>query len=136
MGISYNEKDDFKVKGDDGTSDGDLVSLLTDTAGVKRLAVSCCEKSGTSHFNGSVGTSALAVPPSAGADIQTIAIKNPRSNAFSKILMVSFDGGTTYWDLRRGDSLIWSFKDDLKQIYIRGSAAAVDYQIILNREAS
>ena len=111
------------------------VDILTDTAGVDRLAVSCCEKSDTNHYNGTVTTAPIQVPVVAGNQIQTLVIRNPRSNSSTEILMVSFDGGTEYFDLYRGQHLIWSFTDDITQIDIKGNTATVDYQIIINTEA-
>lgn len=122
-----------KITGGDEQHTADV---QPDTAGVKRLAVSPCEKSATTHYNGTVGTSAIAVPPVAGNQIQTVIIRNPRSNSSTEILKVSFDGGTTFFDLYRTQHLIWSFTDDLTQIYIEGNTATVDYQIIINTESS
>ena len=63
------------------------------------------------HFNGSVATagSPVTITPTNGRDTQTATVLNPRrgpnANSISDVLLVSFDGGTTYISLGRGDSI-------------------------------
>lgn len=136
MGVSGYDGDDVRVKGEDGSEDGLLIDGLTDAAGTKRLAVSPCEKTSTNHFNGTVNTFGVFLPSTSANEITTVLVKNPASNAFAEILHVSFDGGTTYFDLRRKEHIIWTVVDSLTQIKIKGSTATVDYQVIMNRESS
>jgi len=49
-------------------------------------------------------------------------------------LFYSFDGGTNFSTLAIGDSIIWKVKGDRKQIKIKGSAAGVVYEAIINFE--
>lgn len=87
----------------------------------------------TDHFNGTVGTSSVAIPASAGNVISEVLIRNPKSNSILKDLLVSFDGGTTFFTISRNDYLVWGPRDNLTQIYIKGNLASTDYEIIMNR---
>jgi len=63
------------------------------------------------HFNGSVTTAGVPVTitPTNTRDIQSATVLNPRrgpnANSINDVLLVSFDGGTTYVSLGRGDSI-------------------------------
>lgn len=90
----------------------------------------------TTHFNGSVNTSAIAIPTVAGNVIAEVLVENAFTNSSTKNLLVSFDGGTTFKTLASGSSLVWSPKGDIRQIYIKGSVGGVDYEILMNRESA
>lgn len=90
----------------------------------------------TNHFNGTVGTSAVPIPASAGNTISEVLVENSFTNSSNKQLLVSFDGGTTFKNLGGpGASLVWSPKGRMTQIYIKGNSASVSYEIIINRES-
>lgn len=88
----------------------------------------------TTHFNGTVGTSATAVPGSATTVISELRVVCPIDQEDGKHLLVSFDSGTTFIDLYRGGFLDWTPKGDKRQIHIKGSKANTKYQIVMNRE--
>lgn len=89
----------------------------------------------TTHYSGTVGTTAVAIPAVAGSVISEVVIKCPYQTPVSKKLLVSFDGGTNFFTLDPGDFIGWSVKGRRTQIHIKGSTAGVAYDVILNREA-
>lgn len=90
---------------------------------------------GTTHYNGTVGTSAIAIPTVAGNIISEVVIKCPFQTPTTKKLLVSFDGGTTFFTLDPGEFIGWSVKGSRRQIHIKGGVAGVSYDVLLNREA-
>lgn len=89
----------------------------------------------TAHFNGTVGTSTIAVPTSPGNVISEVIVSCPSQTPFSKRLKVSFDGGTTFHTLKPNDDLIWGIKGEVKQIHLQGNVSSVEYEIVMNRES-
>lgn len=83
------------------------------------------------HFNGTVGTTAIQIPSSAGDDISEVLIHNTTSA--NRDLLISFDGGTTFKTLTPDANIIWNVKEGITQIHIKGSAAATSYEIVMNR---
>lgn len=93
----------------------------------------------TEHYNGTVGLSSALVPGSAGDKISNVLVRNPNTNGTTEILYVSFDAGTTYLSLSRGEFAGWSPKNNssnspIKQIRVLGSTASVDYEIVMDFE--
>lgn len=88
----------------------------------------------TTHFNGTVGTTAIAVPASPGSQISDVLVSSLITNTPNKNLLVSFDGGTTFFTLVPGTAFSWSCRSGLTQIHIKGSVASVAYEILMNRE--
>lgn len=89
----------------------------------------------TIHYNGSVGTSALAIPTVADKIISSCWIENDIDNTpVTKKLSFSFDGGSTFTDLKLGESITWSPKGDRKQIHVKGNTASVNYKVLINYE--
>jgi hypothetical protein len=88
----------------------------------------------TSHFNGTVGTTAVDIPSSAGGIIQSVLIDNINTDS-TKSLEVSFDGGTTYKTITSASTLSYTIKGGLTQIKLRGAVASCDYEILMNRES-
>lgn len=86
----------------------------------------------TSHFNSTVGTTAVAVPSVAGNNIDEFFLYNPYSNSKSSVLLFSMDGGSTFTDLPWNSSFSWTPKGTVKQIFIKANAAATAYQFIIN----
>ena len=60
----------------------------------------------SSQYNGTVGTSAVNIPSSAGNAISEFLIHCP--NASPGNLLVSLDGGTTFKTIYRGGHWIWT----------------------------
>jgi len=87
----------------------------------------------TDHYNGTVGTTAIDLPGSAGTIIQSILIDNINS-ASNKSLFISFDGGTTFKTITVGSTFSWTVKGNLKQVKLKGSVAGCDYEALINRE--
>jgi hypothetical protein len=91
-------------------------------------------KGSTEQFNGSV-TTAIDIPSVADKVISELIIQNV-SKASRKVLQLSFDGGSTYFDISRFGHLAWTLKGpDMRQVRIKSSdGTAVDYQAIINFE--
>jgi len=88
----------------------------------------------TTHFNGTVGTTAIALPTVAGAVISEVLFKCPAQTPTTTKCLLSFDGGTLFVTLSQGEFIGWSTKGYLRQIHIKGSAAGVSYEMVMNRE--
>lgn len=89
----------------------------------------------TVHYNSSVGTTPVAIPTVADKEISEFWIENPIDNTpVTETLSFSCDGGATYTALKVGESMVWTPKGGIKQIYIVGSTASVDYKMIVNYE--
>lgn len=86
----------------------------------------------TDHFSGSVGTSMISVPASPGNAIAEVLVRNSDEN---NNLLVSFDSGSNFFTLLPLDAMLWSLKGNKTEIEIKGSAAGVGYEIIMNRES-
>jgi len=85
------------------------------------------------HFSGTATTTPAQVPSSPSTVISELLIRNTNTQGLAK-LQVSFDGGTAYFDIDAGDTLIWGPKGEIGSIYIRSSSGSVNYQILMNRE--
>jgi hypothetical protein len=89
----------------------------------------------TDTFTGSVGSTPISVPASAGGDIALVSVKQPMGvPPYNKILYFSLDGGTNWHVLQQGEGAIWPLRGAIKQIQIKGNVAGVAYEVILNRE--
>lgn len=87
----------------------------------------------TDHYNDTVGTTAIDLPSVASTVIQSILIDNTNTAA-TKILYISFDGGTNYKAIDVGAAFAWTVKGNLTQIKLKGAVAGCDYEVLLNRE--
>lgn len=123
------------------TTDGDWKSVTGTDSGSKRLLdVSIADSSfplpntggSSAHYNGSVGTTSVSVPSTAGASITSFLIENTHN---SQNLLFSLDGGSTFKTVLPGDAYVVSPRGDLTQITLQGSAAGTTYEIIMNRKA-
>lgn len=89
----------------------------------------------TKAFNGTVGTSATAIPTVADKEIAEFWIENNINNSpATDRLLFSCDGGTTYTELAIGESMSWTPKGRIRQLFIKGSTASVDYKLLVNFE--
>jgi hypothetical protein len=88
----------------------------------------------TSHFNGTVSTTAISIPTIANKVISEFCIANVDLNK-SAVISVSLDGGTTYKQIGFNGEWSWSLKGYQKQIKIKGDAASRAYEIVVNFEA-
>jgi hypothetical protein len=89
----------------------------------------------TKAFNGTVGTSATAIPTVAAKEVSEFYIENPISNTpVTKTLSYSCDGGVTYTDLSAGESMVWTPKGRIRQLFIKASAASTSYKMVVNFE--
>jgi len=89
----------------------------------------------TTNFQASVGTTFIAIPTVAGNPIAEAFVRCPTQTPNTRRLEVSFTSSTGPWVvLRPGEFIGWSIKGYMKQIWIKGNAASVDYEVILNRE--
>ena len=88
----------------------------------------------TTTFNGTVGTSVVNIPSSAGAIIYEALIRCPSQTPQSNILYACFDGsGTNFHELKPGESVACSIRGGQTQVKIKGNVAAVKYEVTLNR---
>lgn len=89
----------------------------------------------TKHYSGTVGVAPTAIPTVANKIIAEFQIENDIYNTPpTKTLSFSCDGGTTYTELRLGESMVWTPKGGIEQIYIKGSTAGVLFKMIVNYE--
>ncbi len=93
----------------------------------------------TKHFNGTVGITSTLVPTVSAGKIGNVLVRNPNSNGVTEVLYVSFDGGTNYLSLSRGEFAGWYPKSNesgtpITQIRVLGSTADVNYEIIMDFE--
>jgi hypothetical protein len=87
----------------------------------------------TIHLNGSVGASNTPIPAVAGGVITQVLIECVVDQASTNKLYISFDGGTLFKTLAQGSSMTWTPRGGLTQLVIKGNVAAVDYEILMNR---
>ena len=87
----------------------------------------------TDHFNGTATTSPANVPASAGNAITSVMVKN--TNSANINLQVSFDGGSTFYDIERGEVLSGEPKGSLTQFIVQTASSTATYQSIVNRVA-
>ena len=93
----------------------------------------------TQHFNGSVGLTSALVPSTPQGKLGSVLVRNPNSNSITEVLYVSFDGGTSYLSLARGEFAGWYPKSNssgmpIQQIRVLGSTASVNYEIVADFE--
>ena len=86
----------------------------------------------TLHFNGTVGTTAIDIPPTPGDPIDEIVMENMDTNVAFPRLFISFDGGVTFKTVRLGFNIAWSPKGHITQVKIKASTSLVAYEILLN----
>lgn len=85
-------------------------------------------------FTGTVGTIATNVPPSASTSITELFVRCPNQTPNTKTLSFSIDGGTNFFVLYPGESILWPLKGAVTQVSIKGSVAGVSYEILINRD--
>lgn len=93
----------------------------------------------TQHYNGTVGTTPILLPTTAGAKISTFLIRNPMGNGAATTIFVAADGQLTYISVTRGEAFQWSPKktaagSPITQIRIYASANASTYEAIMDFE--
>ena len=92
-------------------------------------------KGTTVHYDGAVGTTPATIPSSPDKIISEFWIENDIHNTpVTKRLEFSCDGGVTYTEMNIGESTAWTPKGDIRQIYIKASAAGTLYKMIVNYE--
>ncbi len=89
----------------------------------------------TQAYAGTVGTTAVSIPSSAGNQINECLIRCPSQTPNSVRLSYSFDAGTTFQVLAPGEFIIWEPRNALTQLKIKGSVAGVSYEVLLNTES-
>lgn len=88
----------------------------------------------TVHYNGTVSTTAIAIPTVADKVISEVAIYNPSTNSRLDFLYISFDGGTTFREIPWVSDRAWSLKGNKRQVHIKANYASVAYQMLMNFE--
>lgn len=89
----------------------------------------------STQYTGTVGTTAVAVPSVAGDDIVLFLVRAPSQTPITKRLLWSLDN-VTFHELSPGEYVGWPLKGSKKQIYVKGNVAGVNYEIVLNTEAT
>jgi hypothetical protein len=90
----------------------------------------------TFQYSGTVGTTAIQVPPSPFRPVDSILIRCPQQPS-TRRLEVSFDYGANWLSLAPSEYLIWeprrdSSGNDIQQVTIRGNTAGVLYESLVN----
>lgn len=93
----------------------------------------------TLPYTGTVGLSNLTLPASSQGKISDVLLRNPDTNGINTKLYLSFDGGTTFFSLSRGEFIGWSPKNNasntpIDQVVIKGSVALTNYEMLINVE--
>jgi hypothetical protein len=93
----------------------------------------------TLQYSGNVGLSNLTLPAVSEGKISEFLLRNPDTNNITTKLLLSLDGGTTFFSLARGEFIGWSPKNTvanmpINQIVIKGSVAVTAYELIINVE--
>lgn len=98
------------------------------------LEVSQNNRGATFIYSGSVGTTAIDLPPSSGKQIKEMMISCTAEQSVINKLLFSIDNGTTFHEIKMGNFISWPIRGDIQQIKIKGSTASVNYQVFINRE--
>lgn len=90
----------------------------------------------TVQYAGTVGTVATLVPAVAGNKLEIAIIRCPSQTPSTRTLLWSLDD-VTYHQLSVGEFIGWEFRQtaggaDIKQIYIKGDTANVEYELVIN----
>lgn len=91
----------------------------------------------TLQFTGTVGTTAIKLPTSPVADhvVAEVLVNTQRISSTAKKLLVSYDGGTTFMEIKRNTLVGWFIRaEGRSQIDIKGNVAGVEYDIVVNLE--
>lgn len=93
----------------------------------------------TLQYAGTVGTSNLTLPPTVQGKISEMLLRNPDTNNITTKLLLSFDGGASFFSLARGEFIGWTPKNNasdmpIEQVVIKGSAAVTNYELLINVE--
>ena len=93
----------------------------------------------TLQFSGTVGLSNLTLPAVSEGKISEFLLRNPDTNNITTKLLLSLDGGTSFFSLARGEFIGWTPKNNasnmpIEQLIIKGSAVSTFYELIVNVE--
>jgi len=88
----------------------------------------------TLQFSGSVGLAFASLPAVAGQDIKQVIVSCRVQSPSTRRLLFSLDNGVTFFTLTPGAMVGWEPKD-IQQIQIKGNAASIDFDVIINRKA-
>ena len=80
-------------------------------------------------FSGTATTSVTNIPSSAGQKISEALVAVDGNN-----VQISFDGGTSFWDVPKKAAFAWDVKGEITQIQIKTSSGSTDYSILVNFE--
>lgn len=81
------------------------------------------------HFNGTVGAIAIDITPTIKSS--ALLIHNPSANGNNDLLQVSFDNGTTYFDIERRGRL--EIETEVDSFKLKSNNAGTEYQILVTR---
>jgi len=93
----------------------------------------------TTQYSGTVGLTPILVPPSPGRPISEILIRCDTDNTPNSERLEWSIEGVVYQKLSPGEFIGWTLKknstnQEIKQIYLRGTTAAVFYEVLVNTE--
>lgn len=87
----------------------------------------------TDEYTGTVGTNAILIPPTVGARIDEISIKNRIDQIQATRLEFSFDG-VNWFRLCVGESREEEPRGEIRQVFIRATGTtSAKYEIAMNR---
>ena len=91
----------------------------------------------TGQFASTVGAAPISLPAVAGNVVAYALVRCGTDNSpNTKRLLYSFDGGVTFGTLSAGEFVGWPLRGGITQIQIKGNAAGVLYEVMLNFEPS
>jgi hypothetical protein len=89
----------------------------------------------STHYNGVVGTTPIAIPPStSGTAIAEYLIHNPPTNRHGNLLFLSVDGGVGYMMIENKTYIGFSVKGSINQVFLKANTSGVNYELVLNTE--
>ena len=92
---------------------------------------------GTSEqFDGTVGTTPINLPGSAGELISEFIVQCPFDQDDTNSLKVSLNGGASYLTLQPAGFWAWTPKGNVTQLTLLGNVAGVKYEVVINKELS
>ena len=90
----------------------------------------------TIHVNGPFGTTPTPLPasPVSGEFLAEILINTQEMVGAADRLLVSFDSGTTYMQLKRNTIVGWFVRGKITQLYVKALSGSVAAELVINLE--
>ncbi len=88
----------------------------------------------TVNYSGTVGTSSINLPTTAGNIISEVFFRCPHQTPTTIRCSISYDG-TTYLTLNPGEAVGWSVKGNKTQVKVKANQSNVSYEAVINYES-